>query len=262
MWVKVQFTGLQQEPAAIRACCLPMYEKHEVWSLLLVAYFCGFMFAPLSLLPLKSLPHRVQRKQSREMMLFLYAPMTKQQQLIGAVVWWLTDVTPAIGGQWKRVHCSHNYTVGAFSVSYYIYFNPYLGHGSSWPTAEVAAEKQNEVRGCWDEISAPSVKIKNYKQWDSSSSPEYEKALATQFTQDFGILCSSTMCLNPFRFLPPPVHLLSEARDVNVTWRKFTVYVCAFIKFTSFRPQHSGTGKLYYTEEHFLIRKYFCSGAY
>lgn len=49
-------------------------------------------------------------------------------------------------------------------MSYYIYFNPYLGHGSSWPTAEVAAEKQNEVRGCWDEISAPSVKIKNYKQ--------------------------------------------------------------------------------------------------
>lgn len=76
-----------------------MYEKHEVWSLLLVAYFCGFLFALLSLLPLKSLPHQVQRKQSRERVLLFSAPMTKQQQLIGAVVWRPRDVTPAIGGQ-------------------------------------------------------------------------------------------------------------------------------------------------------------------
>lgn len=56
------------------------------------------------------------------------------------------------------MHCSH--TVVAFSVSSYIYFSVYLGQGNSWPRAKVAAEKQNEVRGCWDEIGAPSVKIK------------------------------------------------------------------------------------------------------
>lgn len=161
MWVKVQFTRLQQEPIAIRAGCLPPYEKHKVWSLLLVAYFCGMVFALLSLLPLKSLPHQVQRKQIRERMLFFSAPMTKQQQqLIGAVVWWPTDATPAVGGQWRRLRCSHIYTLAAFSMSSYIYFSAYMGQGSSWPGAEVAAEKQSEVRGCWDEISAPSVKIK------------------------------------------------------------------------------------------------------
>lgn len=29
-----------------------------------------------------------------------------------------------------------------------------------WVRAVVAAEKQNEVGGCWDGIGAPSVKIK------------------------------------------------------------------------------------------------------
>lgn len=58
------------------------------------------------------------------------------------------------------MHCSHTYTVVEFSVSSYIHFNAYLGQGSSWPRAEVAAEKKDEVRGCWDEIGAPSVKIK------------------------------------------------------------------------------------------------------
>lgn len=78
-----------REPAAIRAACLPVYEKHKVWYLLLAAYFSGFVFALLSLLPLKSLPHQVQRKQSRERVLLFSAPMPKQQQqLIGAMVWW------------------------------------------------------------------------------------------------------------------------------------------------------------------------------
>lgn len=55
---------------------------------------------------------------------------------------------------------SHLYKLGAFSMSSCIYFKVYLGQGSRWPRAEVEAEKQNEVRGCWDEIGAPSVKIK------------------------------------------------------------------------------------------------------
>lgn len=70
------------------------------------------------------------------------------------------------------------------------------------------------------------------------------------------MLCSSTTYLNPIRFLPPLYVCSLQARDLSVTRRKLTVYVCAFIRFTSFRPQHSGTEKLYYTEEHFLIGKF------
>ena len=46
------------------------------------------------------------------------------------------------------------------STSFSAYFNACLGQGSSWLRAVVAAEKQNDVRGCWREISAPSVKIR------------------------------------------------------------------------------------------------------
>lgn len=47
-----------------------------------------------------------------------------------------------------------------FSMSFSAYFNASLGQGNSWVRAVVTAEKQNEVRGCWCEISAPSVKIR------------------------------------------------------------------------------------------------------
>lgn len=129
---EVQFSGPQQEPAAVRDSCLHMYEKHKVWSLLLVAYFCGFVFALLSLLPLKSFPHQVQRKQRRERVLFFSAPMAKQQQLTGAAVWWPADVTPAVVKE--SALQSHLHTV-AFSLSSYNYFNAYLGQGSG---------------GCWE----------------------------------------------------------------------------------------------------------------
>lgn len=47
-----------------------------------------------------------------------------------------------------------------FSTSLSAYFNTCLGQGSSWLMVAVAAEKQNKMRGCWHEISAPSVKIR------------------------------------------------------------------------------------------------------
>lgn len=61
--------GLEQGVAVIRVHCLHIYERDKVQSLLLVAYFCGFVFALLSLLPLKSLPRQVQRKRSGERVL-------------------------------------------------------------------------------------------------------------------------------------------------------------------------------------------------
>lgn len=83
----VQLVGLEHGPGATGVRCLHVYERHKVWSLLLVAYFCGFVFALLSLLPLK-FPHQVQRKWSGERVLFFSALMTEQQQpLIGTAVW-------------------------------------------------------------------------------------------------------------------------------------------------------------------------------
>lgn len=82
--------------------------------------------------------------------------MTKQQQqLTGAVVWRCYS-----SNRWPVKDSAQQSHLHTFSMSSCIDFHACLGQGSSWPKAEVAADKQNEVRGCWDEIGAPSVKIK------------------------------------------------------------------------------------------------------
>lgn len=66
-----------------------------------------------------------------------------------------------------------------------------------------------------------------------------------------------------YQVFASPLYICSlQARDLSVTWRQLTVYICAFIRFTGFRLQHSGTERLCYPEEHFLIGKCFCSAAY
>lgn len=100
---------------------------------------------------------------AEESVLFFSAPVTEhqqhQQQLVGT-----SSVVTHRRYSSKRLSVKEKalqtHTGVWFSMSLSAYLNTCLGQGSSWLMAAVAAEKQSEVRGCWHEISAPSMKIR------------------------------------------------------------------------------------------------------
>lgn len=91
-------------------------------------------------------------------------------------------------------------------------------------------------------------------------------ALATQFAQAFRGALLKYHVLKSYQALASvtsPLYVCSlQARDLCVSQRKLAEYICAFTRVTSFRPQHGDTEKLYYTEEHFMIGKRFCSAVW
>lgn len=245
VWVKVQLTGLERASCNQSCLCACVW---KAWSLVsafscLLQWFCVCPpFSPPT--QVTSSPSAKEAEQGEGALVFSSNAKTAAaaDRSSGVVT---TDVTPAIGDQWRRMHCSHTYTLVAFSMSSYIYFNVYLGQGSSWPRAEVAAKKKNEVRGCWDEIGAPTVKIKELWAVRFLILSWVWKSISNTVCTGFQGYFAQVPCISILSGFYLPLYICSvQARDVNVTWRKLTVDVCAFIRFTSFRPQHSSSGKL------------------